>query len=227
MIFWDPTYWIIVPAIIFSLIAQIKVSSTFQKYSSVQNKHGINAYEAARKILDASGLYGVSIERTAGNLTDHYDPNANVIRLSDSVYSSTSVAAIGVAAHEVGHAIQHSEGYAPIKIRNILVPVTRFGSFLSMPLVLLGLVFSMQFLISLGIFLFTGIVLFQAVTLPVEYNASSRALKTLDSNLILYKDEVKMAKKVLSAAAMTYLAAMLSSLLSLLRLIALSNRRRH
>lgn len=227
MIFWDPTYWIIVPAIIFSLIAQIKVSSTFQKYSSVQNKHGNNAYEAARKILDASGLYGVSIERTAGNLTDHYDPSANVIRLSDSVYSSTSVAAIGVAAHEVGHAIQHSEGYAPIKIRNILVPVTRFGSFLSMPLVLLGLVFSVQFLISLGIFLFTGIVLFQAVTLPVEYNASSRALKTLDSNLILYKDEVKMAKKVLSAAAMTYLAAMLSSLLSLLRLIALSNRRRH
>ncbi len=226
MIFWDPTYLIIVPAIIFSLIAQLKVSSAFQKFSLVQNKHGITAYEAARRILDANGLYGVSIERTAGNLTDHYDPSANVIRLSDNVYSSTSVAAIGVAAHEVGHAIQHSEGYAPIKIRNILVPVTRFGSFLSMPLVLLGLILSMKFLISIGIFLFTGIVLFQAVTLPVEFNASLRALKTLDSNLILYKDEVQMAKKVLSAAAMTYLAAMLSSLLSLLRLIALSNRRR-
>lgn len=225
--FYDPTYLLVLPAIIFALIAQIMVKSTFSKYSSENNQHGYTAKEVARKILDENGLYSVSIEYVSGNLTDHYDPSANVIRLSDSVYNSTSVAAIGVAAHEVGHAIQHAQGYAPIKIRQVIIPITQIGSSLALPLVFIGmLIGALQWLIPIGIFLYTGVVLFQAVTLPVEFNASGRALKTLDENVILYKSEVKMAKKVLTAAAMTYVAAMFSSLMSLLRLILISNRNR-
>lgn len=222
--YFDPTYLLVIPAIIFAFIAQIKVKSTFNKYSSEHNQHGYTAKEVARKILDDNGLQNISIEYVQGELTDHYDPSANVIRLSDSVYSSTSVAAIGVAAHEVGHAIQHAKGYAPIKVRQAIIPITRIGSGLAVPLVLVGLLFaSLRWLVPVGIFLYTGVVFFQAVTLPVEFNASNRALKTLDENLILYKDEVKMAKKVLSAAAMTYVAAMFSSLMSLLRLILIAN----
>lgn len=225
MFYWDPTYWIVLPAVIFALIAQIKVKSTFSKYSSEKNEHGYTAREVARKILDENGLYNVQIEYVQGNLTDHYDPSASVVRLSDSVYNSTSVAAIGVAAHEVGHAIQHAQGYAPIKIRQAIIPITQIGSNLAVPLVLVGMLFSaLDFLIPVGIFLYAGVVLFQAVTLPVEFNASGRALKTLDENVILYKDEVKMAKKVLTAAAMTYVAAMFSALMSLLRLIMIANR---
>lgn len=225
--FYDPTYLFVLPAIIFALIAQIMVKSTFSKYSSEKNQHGYTAKEVARKILDENGLYSVSIEYISGNLTDHYDPSANVIRLSDSVYNSTSVAAIGVAAHEVGHAIQHAQGYAPIKVRQAIIPITQIGSSLALPLVFIGMLFgALQWLIPIGIFLYTGVVLFQAVTLPVEFNASGRALKTLDENVILYKSEVKMAKKVLTAAAMTYVAAMFSSLMSLLRLILISNRNR-
>lgn len=225
--YFDSTYLIVLPAIIFALIAQIMVKTTFNKYSSESNEHGYTAKEVARKILDENGLYNVSIEYISGNLTDHFDPSANVIRLSDSVYNSTSVAAIGVAAHEVGHAIQHAQGYTPIKIRQAIIPITQIGSSLAVPLVLVGMLFSaFQWLIPVGIFLYAGVVLFQAVTLPVEFNASGRALKTLDENVILYKDEVRMAKKVLTAAAMTYVAAMFSSLMSLLRLIAVSNRNR-
>ncbi|MDE6598582.1 MAG: zinc metallopeptidase [Oscillospiraceae bacterium] len=225
--YFDSTYLIVLPAIIFALIAQVMVKSTFSKYSNESNQHGYTAKEVARKILDENGLYNVSIEYISGNLTDHYDPSANVIRLSDSVYNSTSVAAIGVAAHEVGHAIQHAQGYSPIKIRQAIIPITQIGSRLAVPLVLLGMLISaFQWLIPVGIFLYAGVVLFQAVTLPVEFNASGRALKTLDENVILYKDEVRMAKKVLTAAAMTYVAAMFSSLMSLLRLILLSNRGR-
>lgn len=225
--YFDSTYLIVLPAIIFALIAQIMVKTTFSKYSSESNEHGYTAKEVARKILDENGLCNVSIEYISGNLTDHYDPSANVIRLSDSVYNSTSVAAIGVAAHEVGHAIQHAQGYTPIKIRQAIIPITQIGSSLAVPLVLVGMLFSaFQWLIPVGIFLYAGVVLFQAVTLPVEFNASGRALKTLDENVILYKDEVRMAKKVLTAAAMTYVAAMFSSLMSLLRLILLSNRGR-
>lgn len=225
--YFDSTYLIVLPAIIFALIAQIMVKSTFSKYSNESNQHGYTAKEVARKILDENGLYNVSIEYISGNLTDHYDPSANVIRLSDSVYNSTSVAAIGVAAHEVGHAIQHAQGYTPIKIRQAIIPITQIGSRLAVPLVLLGMLISaFQWLIPVGIFLYAGVVLFQAVTLPVEFNASGRALKTLDENVILYKDEVRMAKKVLTAAAMTYVAAMFSALMSLLRLILLSNRGR-
>ncbi|MDE5741674.1 MAG: zinc metallopeptidase [Oscillospiraceae bacterium] len=212
---------------IFAFIAQIKVKTTFNRYSSEHNQHRYTAKEVARKILDDNGLQNVSIEYVKGELTDHYDPSANVVRLSDSVYSSTSVAAIGVAAHEVGHAIQHAKGYAPIKVRQAIIPVTRIGSSLAVPLVLVGMLFAaLDWLIPVGIFLYTGVVFFQAVTLPVEFNASNRALKTLDENLILYKDEVKMAKKVLSAAAMTYVAAMFSSLMSLLRLIFIVNNSR-
>lgn len=222
--YFDTTYLLVIPAIIFALIAQIKVKTTFNRYSSEHNQHGYTAKEVARKILDDNGLQNVSIEYIQGELTDHYDPTANVIRLSDSVYSSTSVAAIGVAAHEVGHAIQHAKGYSPIKLRQAIIPITRIGSGLAVPLVFLGLLFaSLRWLVPVGIFLYTGVVFFQAVTLPVEFNASNRALKTLDENLILYKDEVKMAKKVLSAAAMTYVAAMFSSLMSLLRLILIAN----
>lgn len=225
--YFDSTYLIVLPAIIFALIAQVMVKSTFSKYSNESNQHGYTAKEVARKILDENGLYNVSIEYISGNLTDHYDPSANVIRLSDSVYNSTSVAAIGVAAHEVGHAIQHAQGYSPIKIRQAIIPITQIGSRLAVPLVLIGMLISaFQWLIPVGIFLYAGVVLFQAVTLPVEFNASGRALKTLDENVILYKDEVRMAKKVLTAAAMTYVAAMFSSLMSLLRLILLSNRGR-
>lgn len=225
--YFDYTYLLVLPAIIFAMIAQIKVKTTFSRYSSENNQHGYTAKEVARKILDDNGLQNVSIEYVSGNLTDHYDPSANVIRLSDSVYSSTSVAAIGVAAHEVGHAIQHSKGYAPIKVRQAIIPITRIGSGLAFPLVLIGMLFaSLRWLIPVGIFLYTGVVFFQAVTLPVEFDASNRALKTLDENLILYKDEVKMAKKVLGAAAMTYVAAMFSSLMSLLRLIIIANNGR-
>ncbi len=225
--FYDPTYLLVLPAVIFALVAQIMVKSTFSKYSSENNQHGYTAKEVARKILDENGLYSVSIEYVRGSLTDHYDPSANVIRLSDSVYNSTSVAAIGVAAHEVGHAIQHAQGYTPIKVRQAIIPITQIGSSLALPLVFIGmLIGALQWLIPVGIFLYTGVVLFQAITLPVEFNASRRALKTLDENVILYKSEVKMAKKVLTAAAMTYVAAMFSSLMSLLRLILLASRNR-
>lgn len=227
MLYFDSTYLIVLPAIIFALIAQLMVKSTFQKYSKEKNEYGYTAREVARRILDENGLNNIQIEYISGNLTDHYDPSANVIRLSDTVYNSTSVAAIGVAAHEVGHAIQHAQGYSPIKIRQAIIPVTRIGSNLAVPLVLIGMIFSaLEWLIPVGIFLYTGVVFFQAVTLPVEFNASSRALKTLDSNAILQPGEIKIAKKVLTAAAMTYVAAMFSSLMSILRLILIANRGR-
>ena len=224
--FYDPTIILLIPAMIFSLIAQAMVKSTFSKYSNVRNGRGLTGAEAARAILDSNGLSNVRIEHISGELTDHYDPRANVIRLSDSVYNSTSVAAVGVAAHEAGHAVQYAENYFPIKVRNSIIPVTRFGSSLSTPLVLLGIIFSWDFLITAGILLFCAVVLFQAVTLPVEFNASGRALRTLRDSCILEGDEVKEAKRVLTAAAMTYVAAMVSALLSLLRLILISNRRR-
>lgn len=225
-LYFDYTYLIIIPAIIFAMYAQAKVSSTFKKYQSVNNRRGLTGQEVARQILDDNGLFTVAVERVAGNLTDHFDPKSNFVRLSESVYSSTSVSAIGVAAHEVGHAVQHATGYAPIKIRNAILPVSQFGSALAMPIVLIGLIFTLQPLITVGIFLFAAVTLFQAVTLPVEFNASSRALQTLESHNILEEDELQKSRKVLKAAAMTYVAALLSSLLSLLRLIILSNRRR-
>ena len=224
--YWDSTIIILIPAIIFSIVAQIMVKSAFSEYSKVRNSRGLTGADAAREILDRNGLTNVRIEHISGSLTDHYDPKANVIRLSDDVYGSATVAAVGVAAHEAGHAVQYAEGYYPIKIRNAIIPVTRFGSSLSTPLVILGLALSWDFLITAGILLFCAVVLFQAITLPVEFNASGRALKTLRSSHFLEDDEMKGARSVLTAAAMTYVAAMLSALLSLVRLLIISGRRR-
>ncbi len=226
--FWiDKEYiLLVIPAMIFAIYAQSKVSSTFSKYKSVLSRRNVTASEAARAILNANDLYDVKIERVSGNLTDHYDPRTNVIRLSDSVYSSTSVASIGVAAHEAGHAIQHSKGYIPIKLRNAVLPVANLGTHLAFPLVILGIAFSNPSLADIGVLLFAAVVAFQLVTLPVEFNASRRALAALDSSRILYEEEVKMSKKVLSAAAMTYVAATVVALANLLRLLSISRRSR-
>lgn len=215
-------YWyivLVIPAVIFSLIAQYKVTSTFKRYSKVMSKRGITGMEAARKILDVNGLYNVRIERVSGDLTDHFDPKADVIRLSDSVYGSSSVAAVGVAAHEAGHAVQHSVGYTPIRIRSAIIPVCNIGSNLAMPLVLIGLLLSFEGLALLGVMLFGLSVVFQLVTLPVEFNASSRALAALTSSGMLDEPEAKNTKKVLSAAAMTYVAALAVALANFLRLL--------
>ena len=233
----DATILILIPAMIFAIWAQINVNSTFKKYSQVKNMRGLTGAAAARRILDANGLQHVTIEHIGGELTDHYDPRANVIRLSDSVYASTSAAAVGVAAHEAGHAIQHSVGYAPIKLRTAIIPMTRIGSMLSMPLFLIGLLFGGSaylagglgdILMLTGIVLFSFSTLFQLVTLPTEFNASSRALAVLRDGGILYDAEIDAASKVLRAAALTYVAALASSLASLLRLILLfsGSRRR-
>lgn len=222
----DRYYWIlIVPTMLFALWAQSRVSSNFSKYSKVLSRSGLTAAEVCQKILYANGLYNVRIERVAGNLTDHFDPTANVVRLSDSVYNSSSVASIGVAAHEVGHAIQHAVGYTPIKIRSAIIPITNFGSKLSMPLILLGFVFQWQPIVNLGIILFSLMTIFQLVTLPVELDASGRALKTLKNQNILYGEEIGQAKKVLTAAALTYVAALLTSAAQLLRLVMIYGRR--
>ena len=226
--YFDRYYWIlIVPAMIFAMWAQMRVSSTFNRYSKVGSARGLSAAQVCRQILDENGLFSVRVERVSGNLTDHYDPRSNVIRLSDSVYHSTSVAAIGVAAHEAGHAVQYSVGYVPIKIRNSIIPVSKLGSTLSMPILLVGLLFNSGVLVEIGILLFSTMALFQLVTLPVEFNASGRALRTLGDYHILDDEETRMAGKVLKAAALTYVAALLSSAAQLLRLILLYGRRRN
>ena len=218
----DITYIILVmPALIFAMYAQSKVNTTFNKYRTVANSKGLTGADVARKILDMNGLHNVIIERTAGNLTDHFDPRANVVRLSDATYSSTSVAAIGVAAHEVGHAVQHAEGYAPIKVRNAIVPVVQIASYAAWPLAIFGILLSFSKLATFGVLLFGAVVLFQIVTLPVEFNASSRALKTLESNAILNGEELSASKSVLSAAAMTYVASAVVAIANLLRLLSL------
>lgn len=216
--------WLLI--LIIPIAASLNVKSTYSEYSRVKNVRGWTAEQVARKILDSNGLHYVSIERVSGDLTDHFDPTANVIRLSDTVYGRTSVAAIGVAAHECGHAIQHAEEYSPIVIRSKMVPITNFCSKASYFLILIGLILSFnEVLVNLGIFLFLGVVAFQLITLPVEFDASSRALKTLENDSILEVTEVSSASKVLRAAAMTYVAALLTSLLQLLRLILMSRRK--
>ncbi len=227
MFFFYDYYYIIlvIPAIIISMYAQFKVQSTYKKYSEVMSKNGLTAREVTRKILDLSGLTNVNIEHIAGKLSDHYDPRTNVIRLSDSVYSDTSVASLGVAAHEAGHAIQHATGYFPIKLRNSVLPIANIGSRLSVPLIILGIILSFEPLISFGILLFSFVLLFQLVTLPVEFNASRRALSILNDTNILDESELIGSKKVLSAAAMTYVAATLVSATQLLRLLLISRNR--
>lgn len=222
--FFDYTYLIIVlPMVILSMIAQAKVQSTYKKYSKMMNVRGYKAEDAVRNILDSNGLNHIKITRVSGNLTDHYDPKNECIALSDSVYGSTSVAAIGVAAHEAGHAVQHATHYAPLVLRNLIVPVAQFGSKLCMPLVILGLIMGFYPLAYAGIILFGVTTLFQLVTLPTEFNASRRAMAILRNDGYLEEDELKGTKKVLSAAAMTYLAALFVSLASLLRLLIIVN----
>ena len=213
------------PAILISLWAQIKVKSAFSKYSKVFSS--LSGAEAAERVLRLNGVTGVQIERVSGNLTDHFDPRTNVIRLSESVYDSRTVAAVGVAAHEAGHAVQHAVGYWPNKARTAILPVCRIGSGLSWPLILIGIVLSMRPLVLTGILFFCATLLFQLVTLPVELNASGRAMQTIrDGNLLTSDAEIRGARKVLNAAAMTYVAAVITSLLQLLRLLSLANRKR-
>lgn len=225
MFYFDTGYLIFVlPAMIIAMIAQSKVSSTFNKYSKVINARGITGAEVAQKILNLYGIYDVTIEHVAGNLSDHFDPRTKVIRLSDGVYSNTSVAALGVAAHETGHAIQHSKGYMPIKMRNAVLPVANIGSNLAVPLVIMGIIFSFPALVNFGIILFSTVVLFQLITLPVEFNASKRAISVMEEQYILSDSELAGARKVLSAAAMTYVAATIVALGNLLRLIGIARR---
>lgn len=225
--YWYADYYgyliFVIPALIISLAAQIGVKSAFSRWSRVSCN--MTGADAALAVLKFHGVTEVAVERVAGELTDHYDPRSNVIRLSDSVYSSCSVAAVGVAAHEAGHAVQYATGYTPIKLRAAIIPVCNIGSQLSMPLVLLGIIFSSAFLINFGIILFCAVLLFQLITLPVEFNASRRAVATVrDGQLLADPSQLKGVKSVLTAAALTYVAAVITALLQLLRLISLANR---
>lgn len=227
--YYDPTYFLVLIGAVLCIFAQIRVSSTYNKFSKVRSRTGMTGAEAAQKILQMSGIYDVRVAHISGSLTDHYDPVQKVLRLSDTVYGSDSVAAIGVAAHECGHAVQHNKGYAPLEIRSKLVPAANIGSKAGIPIIILGAVLGMnQILIQIGIWVFALAVLFQVVTLPVEFNASGRALAMLGDYGMLANDEVKSCKKVLSAAALTYVAAAASSILQLLRLALMfgGNRRR-
>ncbi|MCL2392737.1 MAG: zinc metallopeptidase [Oscillospiraceae bacterium] len=225
--FFDPLFLVLVlPAMIFSMWAQHQVTSSFKKYSNQLTSKRLTGAQAAMAVLKHAGVTDVRIERISGSLTDHFDPRTNIIRLSDAVHDSTSVAAVGVAAHEAGHAIQYANQYAPMKVRAAIIPVTNIGSKLSMPLVLIGLILSMPGLINIGILLFGAVVLFQLITLPVEFNASSRALRILEDSALLSREEVPASRKVLTAAALTYVGALAVSLAQLIRLIALSQRRR-
>lgn len=222
--YFDPTMIILLPALIISFWAQMKVKSSYARYSEVHSKNGYTGASVARMILDAYGLFDIPIQCIGGQLTDHYDPGKRVVNLSQGVYNSTSIAAIGVAAHEIGHAIQHQEGYVPIKVRMALVPVANIGSQASWILFFMGIVLSIEPLINFGIILFSAAVLFQLVTLPVEFNASNRAMKVLNSKGILYQDELKGARSVLTAAGLTYVAAAITAISQLLRLLAIRDR---
>lgn len=225
--YFDPyALLLMLPALILSIWAQFKVNSTYKKFSKVASRRGLTAMDACRQILNDNGLHQIGLETVEGNLSDHYDPKAGVIRLSRGVAESTSVAALGIAAHEAGHAIQYHVGYFPIKLRTAIIPVTQIGSSIAPLLLLAGLLFSYQPLILWGIAAFSLMLVFQLVTLPVEFNASRRAMQTLDSMNMLDDDELRGTRKVLSAAAMTYVAAMLVSLTQVLRLLLMFNRRR-
>ncbi len=234
-LFWgDWTILVLIPAMIFAIIAQAKVQSTFKRYAKVGNRRGLTGAQVARQVLDANGLHHVRVEAVHGHLTDHYDPREEVIRLSDSVYASTGIAALGVAAHEAGHACQHARGYVPLRIRSAIIPITNFGSRLSMPLFLIGILLTAYsaapvvgewfMLAGIGFFSFSAV--FQLITLPTEFNASTRAMRCLEEYGILDGDELPAARSTLSAAAMTYVAALATSLASLLRLILIFNGRR-
>ncbi len=221
----DWTFFLLIPPFIFALWSQWKTRSTFQKFASVRISRNITGAEVAKEILAGYGVNNVSVETVRGELTDHYDPVHRVLRLSEVVYGSNTISALGVAAHEAGHAIQHAKGYNPIKVRNAITPVVGITSYLAIPLFFIGLLMSMPILVRLGIFLFTGVVAFHLVTLPVEFNASKRALVLLQKGSYLTPSELKGAKKVLDAAAMTYVAAALMALMNLLRLILIARNR--
>lgn len=222
MFYWDPTYFLVILGALISAVASLNVRSAFRRYSGEFSSRGLTAEYVAQRILQSAGIHDVSISRVSGNLTDHYSPAEKVLRLSDSVYGSRSVAAIGIAAHECGHALQHHFGYGPLKLRTLSVPFANIGSSISWVLILLGLVFGWAGIARAGVFFFTFVVFFQLITLPIEFNASSRALKILDSSGMLVGDELRGASKVLRAAALTYVAALLASVLQLLRLVLLT-----
>lgn len=225
----DYTYSLVLLGVVVCMLASAKMNAAFRKYARVQSHNRLTGHEAAERILRSQGIYDVRVDRVSGNLTDHYDPRNKVLRLSDATYNSTSVAAIGVAAHECGHALQHAKGYAPLSIRSALVPVANFGSSIAWPLIIFGLFIRGDMslmLLNLGILAFSLAVLFQIVTLPVEFNASGRALKLLGSNGMLYESEVRDVRKVLTAAALTYVAGAASAILQLLRILILTSGRR-
>lgn len=222
--YWDPTYWLVLVGAVICLIASARVNTTFRKYSKYRSMSGMTGAQAAERILYAAGIYDVQIQHISGNLTDHYDPRNKVLSLSDSVYGSASVAAVGVAAHECGHAIQHQKHYAPLTFRSAIVPVANIGSTLAWPLIIIGLFISRntgQMLITAGILCFSLAVLFQLVTLPVEFNASRRAMRVLGDTGILNQEELTYTRRVLGAAALTYVAGAAAAILQLLRLVLL------
>ncbi|MBQ7718913.1 MAG: zinc metallopeptidase [Clostridia bacterium] len=215
--------FLLIPVIIITLWAQLQVTSRYKKYSQVMNARHMTGFDAARRILDQNGLTAIRIEHISGQLTDHYDPKAGVIRLSDGVYNSPSVAAVGIAAHEAGHAVQYACGYFPIRIRNAVIPVTQIASKAAIPILLAGFIFSIEPLVNIGIILYSAMLVFQMITLPVEFNASRRAVRIIGDSDYLSAEELKGVKKVLTAAAMTYVAAMLSTLVQILRFIGMAN----
>ncbi|MCL2408726.1 MAG: zinc metallopeptidase [Oscillospiraceae bacterium] len=225
--FFDPLYiYLVLPAVLLAMLAQFRVSSSFKKYSQEITQKGVSGADAACEVLRRAGIDDVRIERVQGHLADHYDPRENVIRLSEAVHDAQSVAAVGVAAHEAGHAIQYAHGYFPIRLRMAILPVTNIGSKLALPLVLIGILFEMMQLVNIGILLFGTVAVFQLITLPVEFNASRRAITALSESGLLTADEIPGSKKVLSAAALTYVGALAVSLAQLLRFVMISRRRR-
>ncbi|WP_461371419.1 zinc metallopeptidase [Candidatus Darwinibacter acetoxidans] len=224
--FYDPTFILVLPAMLLAMYAQFKVKSTFSRYLQERSQAGLTGAQVAREILNANGLHNVSVERIGGQLTDHYDPRSGTVRLSSHVYDGTSVAAVGVAAHEVGHAVQHARGYVPLGLRTSLFPVASIGSQMAFPLFMLGFLFSVDMLMLVGIWFFIAALGFQLITLPVEFNASKRALAALQSGGYLSKAEVPKAKAVLSAAALTYVAAVAVAASQLIRLLFLRGQRR-
>ena len=227
--YWDPTYILVVIGAVICMIASVRVKGTFNKYSQLRSMSGMNGAQVALRVLQAAGIYDVQVRHVSGSLTDHYDPRTKTVNLSDPVYNATSVAALGVAAHECGHAIQHAKSYAPLSIRSALVPIANFGSMLAWPVILIGLLFNTRssgLIIDIGILLFSAAVLFQLVTLPVEFDASRRALVMLRTQGILADDELRYTRRVLKSAALTYVASAAAAILQLLRIILITNGRR-
>ena len=227
--YWDPTYILVVIGAVICMIASARVKGTFNKYSQLRSMSGMNGAQVAQRVLQAAGIYDVQVRHVSGSLTDHYDPRTKTVNLSDPVYNATSVAALGVAAHECGHAIQHAKSYAPLSIRSALVPIANFGSMLAWPVILIGLLFNTRssgLIIDIGILLFSAAVLFQLVTLPVEFDASRRALVMLRTQGILADDELKYTRRALKSAALTYVASAAAAILQLLRIILITNGRR-